>query len=76
MAFDVTDTGSGSVVVNERLYLTSDRKTVVAEGDPGAAFLLATPGKTLSREQAVALGLVKERKQPVADKQRKKPASK
>lgn len=40
-----------------RLYLASDRRTVVSEGDTRAAFLLIAPGQTMSDEAALAYGL-------------------
>ena len=41
-----------------RLYLASDRRTVVPEGDVRAAFLLIADGQTMSDEAAAAYGLV------------------
>lgn len=43
--------------ITERLYLTADRESVVPEGHPDAAFLYATPGKTVSDEEAEKYGL-------------------
>ncbi len=40
-----------------RLYLASDRHTVVPEGDVRAAFLLIAPGQTMSDTEAAAYGL-------------------
>ncbi len=41
-----------------RLYLASDRRTVVPEGDERAAFLLIAPGQTMSDDEAAVYGLV------------------
>lgn len=70
MAFKVTEISevSESVELGESLWLAADRETVVAEGDPRAAFLLATSGKRLSRDAAERYGLVKARKQPADNK--------
>ncbi len=40
-----------------RLYLASDRRTVVPEGDERAAFLLIAPGQTMSDTEAATYGL-------------------
>ncbi len=40
-----------------RLYLASDRRTVVPEGDERAAFLLIAADQTLSDAEAAAYGL-------------------
>lgn len=71
MAFKVTQISevTESVEVGENLWLADDRETVVAEGDPRAAFLLATSGKRLARDVAEGYGLIKARKQSVEDKQ-------
>jgi hypothetical protein len=69
MAFKITE-GSDQqhfVEVGERLWLAEDRETVVADGDAAAAFLLATPGTRLSREDAERYGLVKASKAKAAD---------
>lgn len=50
------------IEVQEPLWLNADRSKVLAEGDPEAAFLLATPGKRLSIEEAERYGLLKARK--------------
>ena len=46
-------------VADERLYLSKDRLTVVSEGDPRAAFLLAAKGQTIPRKEVTRLGLDK-----------------
>jgi hypothetical protein len=46
------------VIAQERLYLTSDRKTVVRDGDKDAAFLLAAVGQPIPIKLAQSLGLV------------------
>lgn len=50
------------VEAEERLWLTADRERIVAEGDPEAAFLYASPGKRIDRLEAVRYGLVKRTK--------------
>lgn len=45
-----------------RLYLASDRRTIVPEGDARAAFLLIAPGQTMSDEAALAYGLAEPEK--------------
>jgi len=71
-------------IAQERMYLTSDRKRVVAEGDKRAATLYAAPGHRIPAEAAERFGLsdgfvkgsaaqkaaAKEKKVP-ADKERK-----
>lgn len=47
-----------------RLYLASDRRTVVPEGDTRAAFLLIAPGQTMSDTEAAAYGLASAPEQP------------
>lgn len=70
MAFKVTEREEAQhyVEVSERLWLAEDGETVVSEGDPRAALLLASAGKRLSREDAERYGLVKSRK-PTENKQ-------
>jgi hypothetical protein len=43
----------------ERLFLTADRERVVAEDDPEAAFLFASPSDRISVEDAARYGLIK-----------------
>ena len=50
------------MIVTERLYLTADRKKVVKEGDPKAAFLLAAPKQELPDIVARQYGLLDEEK--------------
>jgi hypothetical protein len=45
------------VVLEEKLWLTADRDRVVKDGDPEARFLLGTPGKRVSVDEAERLGL-------------------
>lgn len=77
MAFEIKKISetSQSVEVGEKLWLKADRETVVPDGDPEAAFLLATPGKRLSLEDAVRYGLVKAGSKG-GDKQAAKPEDK
>lgn len=44
--------------VTERLWLTADRTRVVKDGDAQAAYLLAAPGRQITREDAERYGLV------------------
>jgi hypothetical protein len=48
------------MTLSEKLYLTADRKSVVREGDPSAAFLLGVPGTVISDATAKRLGLLKD----------------
>lgn len=41
-----------------RLYLASDRRTVVPEGDARAAFLLIADGQSMSAAEAATYGLI------------------
>lgn len=43
--------------VTERLYWTADKRRVVPEGDPEAAFLYAPAGRLIPESEAAALGL-------------------
>jgi len=45
------------LVADRRLYLTADRTTVVEEGDPRAAFLLAGQGSEIPAAEVERLGL-------------------
>lgn len=40
------------------MYLTEDRERAVPEGDPGARFLLCTPGDEMLRADALRYGLL------------------
>jgi hypothetical protein len=42
---------------DRKLWLTADRERVVEDGDPEAAFLLASAGKTLDAETVERYGL-------------------
>lgn len=42
----------------ERLYLTADRKRLVGEGNPKAAFLYASPGDEIPESAAKRFGIV------------------
>lgn len=42
----------------ERLYITADKKRLVAEGDPAGAFLYAAPGDTIPQSAVAMFGLV------------------
>ncbi|MDQ3671588.1 MAG: E3 binding domain-containing protein [Actinomycetota bacterium] len=48
-----------SVQAEQAIYLTHDRDRAVAADDPEAAFLLASEGSEVSREDALRYGLVK-----------------
>lgn len=71
-----------SFTADRRLWLTADRDRVVEEGDADAAFLFATPGKTVSDEDAERYGLKPAKKAeakqaaPAEDKQASAPANK
>lgn len=56
------------MIATERLYLTSDRKAVVSESDPKAAFLLVAKGGELSDKLAAQYGLGKIEAAPEVDK--------
>lgn len=47
----------GAYLVTERLFVNADKSKIVPEGSPEAAYLLATPGKRLSAEEAKKYGL-------------------
>jgi hypothetical protein len=49
--------GKGSYLVTERLFVNADKSKIVPEDSPEAAFLLATPGKRLSAQEAAKYGL-------------------
>ena len=55
MAFKVEKDGP-RMIAKERLCLTSDRKTVVAEDDPRAAFLLAAKGQVIPKNYEAQCG--------------------
>lgn|GEM_PF-2961045 len=67
---------SGGLVADRPLYLAADRATVVEEGDPRAAWLLAGAGGLIPQAEADRLGLVSEggrvrqRAQPAEHKMR------
>lgn len=45
-----------NVTAERRLWETGDRKKIVEEGDPEAAFLFCAPGQTLAAERAKRYG--------------------
>ena len=45
------------MIADRRLYLTADRKTLVEEGDPSAAFLFVKKGDYYDEDEAKRLGL-------------------
>jgi pyruvate/2-oxoglutarate dehydrogenase complex dihydrolipoamide acyltransferase (E2) component len=49
-----------TVEAQDRMYLTADRERLVAEDDPEAASLFASPGTEITRADAIRYGLVKE----------------
>lgn len=63
MPFDIIENESVEhwVETKEALWLTADRERLVPEGDPEAAFLFASAGKRVSREDAERYGLVGKR---------------
>jgi predicted flap endonuclease-1-like 5' DNA nuclease len=46
------------MIAQQRLYLTADKQTAVAEGDKRAAFLYAVPGDEIPDSAAKLFGLV------------------
>src|SRR5690606_13445613 len=48
------------LVADRYLWLTADRAQVVEDGDPAAAFLLASPGTEIPAAEAERLGLTVE----------------
>lgn len=62
------------VVADKRLWLSADRETVIADGDPRAAFLLCSPGDEVTDEDAKRYG-IKAAAKP-ADKQSAPPSNK
>ena len=44
------------MIADRTLYLTADRKTLVEEGDPSAAFLFVKKGDYLDEDEAKRLG--------------------
>lgn len=49
--------GGRMVTMTKRLYLTADRKSLVEEGQSGAAFLFCVPGRRISAADADRYGL-------------------
>lgn len=70
--------------LTEKLWYTADKKSVVPDGDPRAAFLLGLPGRLIGDDEAVRLGLVanepkpteEKAAEPAANKAKRKPANK
>lgn len=58
-----------TVTADRKLWLTADRKTVVEDGDPKAAFLFATVGKEISDEDAKRYNVGTKSKAKTEDKQ-------
>lgn len=58
-------------VTDRRLWLSADKSKVVEDGDPEAAFLLASAGKELDEATVKRYGL-----KPPADKQVERSANK
>lgn len=54
------------ITVDRRLYLAADRKTLVEEGDPRAAFLWAGAGTEVTREEATRVGYTPDDKKAAA----------
>ena len=46
-----------SIIADRRLYLDAAKERAVEDGDPSAAYLLATPGTEVGAEEAKRLGL-------------------
>ncbi len=49
---------SQNMIAAAKLFLVADKSELVAEGDPRAAFLYATPGDEIPAEAAEMFGLV------------------
>lgn len=49
------------MIMTERLYLTANRKKVVKDGNPKAAFLLAAKGQEMPDVLARQFGLLKKK---------------
>lgn len=60
---------------DRRLWLTADKERVVEDGDPEAAFLLASKGTEIDDAEAERYGLTKA-KAPAPDKAKAAPADK
>ena len=58
----------GKYTTDRRLWLTKDRERVVEEGDPEAAFLLASAGKEIDAETAARYGLGEKAAKPATNK--------
>lgn len=54
---------------DRKLWLTADKETVVEDGDPKAAFLLASPGDELSDDDVKRYGIKVKQAAPAEDKQ-------
>lgn len=57
MDMKISRIAASQLVAGERLYLASDRVTVVREGDPRAAYLLCGKGQVIPPNEVVRLGL-------------------
>lgn len=57
MSFKLKQLNAIELIAQERLYLAADGKTVVKEGDPLAASLLAGIGQVIPRHLVTRLGL-------------------
>jgi len=64
------------MLIEERLCLTADKKKVVKENDPKAAYLFATPGMTIPDALADKYGLLKKKKDKPDDKKKETPPNK
>lgn len=64
MALTITRIGQGesplTIEAKQRLWQTADRKRLVPEGDPDAAFLYCIPGRRIPIHEARLYGLVEE----------------
>lgn len=82
MGIVTNDPGSEGerITVDRRVWLNAARDAIVEDGDPAAAFLYATEGKRVPREEAERLGLLvgkgAKRSAPAEDKQASKPEDK
>jgi hypothetical protein len=60
MGFKLAKLTNNDVVAGERLYLTTDRQSVVSEGDRRAATLLAAIGQVVPKKFVGLLGDIEE----------------
>lgn len=57
MSFKIRQASTVELIADERLYLASDGKTIVPEGDPRATSLLAAAGQPIPSWAVKRLGI-------------------